>query len=1396
MMNRKIKKAFKWTAFAVLLISLLTALVFSWIQTEAGRRQVASLFGKMLSSGAETRVEIHGLTGLFPFRFQVAEIEVSDSRGPWLIARDIAARWLPRDLLGGYVRFESLKAKTLDLTRLPEAAGPSKETSAWPPPWLRVLTTFRVENLHLERVTVSQALYGEAATLTVDGWLKSHPDLQEASLTVEGAKLTLKAYGALQNRMLTLDALFEEPAGGLIAHAAGMSGPLSLELKGIGKLPKWKGRLQALAGSAGRMEADIGIEDLKVSAKGKIHLDPKGTLFPLASLLGTEHAFLFAARWAKPETLAFDRIYFDGKDMTLDMKGSLDFAKGDAEGQFSFQCRNLESMDKALNMKARGRLNAEGRLHGRMDQPEMFSHFRIEDGGMEMVNFSIMEGDVLVAFPGKSHSAGTGLRVLGNGHVKDLEARGLHEKDIAWEVAFERPFEDVIRIKHLRLRGEKVAMDASGEWKPDQGTFSSLLEVNVKLPVPVPSLGPLIGKEARCSARMNLEKGGLLTFSDVHAETAGASLEGSGSLGLGLESLDASWLLTLPRLNLFNSTVGYPLEGSLRVQGLTRGSIKNLSSTLEARAKDLQVKGHPVEAGQLSLLIHGLPPKMSGDLTLFMKYKGLAWQTKADVTMENLTLAFPRFSIQGPQTHFDGDLVVHMDRAEVRGKINGLSRDLSIFSLWTHEEMAGSAEIGARLQMTPDSEELDLELAGKEVSTRFGQARQLRLQGRISGLTKGPHGSLEVKLEGANRDELKLAKSMIRIEGDRNQVQFFTTGEGRFREPFVAQATGFFSLPKESFRCDRFDGTYGRVPLSLISPLVIEKSQEGFGLNSFALKVGDGLVKGRGLWHKSSVDLSLQIENIPLEKLPFPSASNFAGTASGKIRLYGNLDNPEGTAEVRVSGIEVKEPRFERLPKAALVLNAQLHDRRLNSHLSVEGLTLSPFRTNLDLPLNLSLSPFAFSVPPGGAVAGDAQGEINLERIPSLLSLVDQTLKGQMMVGLKLEGSVEDARITGFIRVGKGTYENLRTGTLLTDLDLDISADPPRLIIERARATDGEKGTLTGEGWLDLRPSQGYPFRLEVSLDRASLLRSDNAVASGTGKLTLTGSYDHALLAGRIVVDPADFRIPKQLPPAITEVEVKEINKPETHAPPPVTNGKGEWPPIKLDVSASSPGRIHLEGRGLVSEWKGLVQVRGSTAHPVITGTLSLVRGQVDFLGKQFDLVRGTISFNGSSPPSPVLDVLAQAKTKDITATVNLLGPVTSPKIQLSSDPPLPSDEILSRLLFGRSAKNISPIQAVQLANALNTMSGGGGVDLLGRMRRLIGVDALTMNQSGDNYGQSTVSVGKYLSEGVYVEVEKGLSPETGKASLKWDVTPNITVGTDVGVNAQAGVSVDWRWDY
>jgi translocation and assembly module TamB len=86
--------------------------------------------------------------------------------------------------------------------------------------------------------------------------------------------------------------------------------------------------------------------------------------------------------------------------------------------------------------------------------------------------------------------------------------------------------------------------------------------------------------------------------------------------------------------------------------------------------------------------------------------------------------------------------------------------------------------------------------------------------------------------------------------------------------------------------------------------------------------------------------------------------------------------------------------------------------------------------------------------------------------------------------------------------------------------------------------------------------------------------------------------------------------------------------------------------------------------------------------------------------------------------------------------------------------------------------------------------------DFMDRTRRLMGVDELNIKQSDDKNAETAVSVGKYMSDNIYVEVEKGLGANTGKASVEIELTPHISVETDVGANGESGVGVNWKWDY
>ncbi|MBE9501358.1 MAG: translocation/assembly module TamB [Chloroflexi bacterium] len=615
----------------------------------------------------------------------------------------------------------------------------------------------------------------------------------------------------------------------------------------------------------------------------------------------------------------------------------------------------------------------------------------------------------------------------------------------------------------------------------------------------------------------------------------------------------------------------------------------------------------------------------------------------------------------------------------------------------------------------------------------------------------------------------------------------------------------------------------GKLVLDL-DRLLAEGNLEGRckDLSSFSVLLGRKLSGDGGL--KMRLEPSGVGQNVDFQLVGTDLATSF-GYAS-EVRLDACLTDAfktlRGTAEIQIKAFQHEELTLSTFVlsaggdpehitftgkavgryKAAFEIETQgmlgvSGEGRLHAKLTLKGLGEKPMEARLDLPVALSLVPFGFSLPPKGLLKGRLVGKANLAWAGPLLALDDQSLDGCLELMCLLKGTVGTPEMTGRAHLEKGVYENARTGMILRDLDVRLVTKGSRLIVERAQGTDGENGIVSLQGWVDLSLDEHFPFQLDFILEEATLLRLDEATATAEGRLTLSGSFREALIAGRLDIGPAELRIPDRLPPEMTELEVIEIDRgmQEKHKQPPPQPGLA--PRLLLDVALESPGRVFLRGRGLDSELAGDVRITGSAHEPVITGRLSVVRGYFNFLGERFSLEKGVLSFDGRVPAAPYLDVTAEARAGDITALVQLSGPASAPEVSLTSNPALPSDEILARLLFGRSVDEITPIQAVRLAYAASILAGSGsGWDLMGCVRDLLGVDQLEIKQSEEESGEVSIGVGKYLGERVYLEVEQGLGPGGAKGTVEVEITPNITVETEVGGESDAGIGIKWKRNY
>ncbi|MDD9329806.1 MAG: translocation/assembly module TamB domain-containing protein, partial [Bartonella sp.] len=79
----------------------------------------------------------------------------------------------------------------------------------------------------------------------------------------------------------------------------------------------------------------------------------------------------------------------------------------------------------------------------------------------------------------------------------------------------------------------------------------------------------------------------------------------------------------------------------------------------------------------------------------------------------------------------------------------------------------------------------------------------------------------------------------------------------------------------------------------------------------------------------------------------------------------------------------------------------------------------------------------------------------------------------------------------------------------------------------------------------------------------------------------------------------------------------------------------------------------------------------------------------------------------------------------DIRVNVIVRGTIDNLDIQFSSQPVLPQDEVLARLIFNRSLNELSPFQIVQLTAAAAELAGASNTSLLNTLRSHIGLDDL-----------------------------------------------------------------------
>lgn len=883
----------------------------------------------------------------------------------------------------------------------------------------------------------------------------------------------------------------------------------------------------------------------------------------------------------------------------------------------------------------------------------------------------------------------------------------------------------------------------------------------------------------------------------------------SGDIALNLREqkvIGSELNLDIADLTFLKEFFNLPLAGRLKTHLTSFGPFNHLQNemTLSGHHISIQDKNLGDLSSQISFLVDDNRLEGHGIMDAF--YNQIRFKADTLFNWEKDRVHLTNTRADFGNARMEGELLYHLNHQLVEGSIEAAAEDTSILRSLFDLDLFDSKEI--QLQLNLSNNGLLNQIANFTISTAQASYNDIRaekviLAGRVEDLFRTPQANLSIKaqqawVKGWLMTELT-AESFI--DQHKDLWPYKVHALSSLNNDLILNTEGAWHYKADalSIQCDKLEGMIKNHPFKLNQPSLFHLEDHHFTLSPFALSVDKGFIEAKVQNSLDQVETSLQLDGMPLEIFYPPHfKAPLSGLLKADVQLTGTPKEVKGQIDAHISQAKIMDNTFDQTMPFDAKIVGNLASNQLSGSIQVSGITPQPIDVKVELPLQVSLIPVSLKLNQDAPLSAHitAQGEI----APLLQLLVIETtsFSGKAAVALDIFGTFNDPHIKGEVLIRNGTFESTNTGAVFHDLSAKLEANDKTLILRDFETKDLSDGIIRGNGTLELKKEEGFPFTLNLKLSRIRLINLDFAKAIASGDAVIKGTSRGAKVGGQLTTDSVQVTIPEESSALAYSVDVKYINMPKGEASPVFTTSRPSWP-VELNLQINVPKNATIKAKSLSSFWEGGVKVTGMAHTPQLFGDFKIIKGEYDFNGKTFEIKEGTITFAGDPEKKTTLYVIASKDLGKLVAEVIAKGPVKNPSIAFRSNPPMSQRDILSWLLFGRGATDITPFQGEELSQSINNLAkqNNKGPDVLTKIRDKIGIDRIDINKSeGNESNQVSLQVGKYISKGVFVSVNKGITSEANQIGVEANLWPNIKAEAHVGDDSSTQLQLKWKKDY
>lgn len=643
-------------------------------------------------------------------------------------------------------------------------------------------------------------------------------------------------------------------------------------------------------------------------------------------------------------------------------------------------------------------------------------------------------------------------------------------------------------------------------------------------------------------------------------------------------------------------------------------------------------------------------------------------------------------------------------------------------------------------------------------------------------------------------------------------------GDARF-ETEASLSTNFEQVSGELTRF-LFEYPYKKTKISLQkkAKFLISPSNISVGKTDLAV-APKGTLELEGQLSEHLLNLKGQMKNINLAYLP----KDFKGIIDSHFSVSGTSAKPKGNMEILLKDFQtLSSPKMSFIIKGNIVESSGTHKASFSLNMAdKEKYNVKECLVTLQIPLTYSP---VLRISKYRPVQGKVRYLGSLNTLWGYVPLEGRKLEGELDLSGGISGSLSRLELALDAKTANARYEDLLLGILLTDLNFETSLKKGHGTVAFS-AKDGRKGTalITGSfdvpflyhgkyvpKFIDEKKAEDKKislanrekllkqakrslavFDIKTELTNFNPFYRNDFTATLSGNLSVKEMAENIRIEGDITVDKGEVHLENVRSRSIPKLNIVEDSSKRMRKKKVGSRGN-------LNIGVHIMKNFGVYAPGIETLWKGDLQILGKVQDPAVKGVLSAWKGSMNILGTVLKLNKGDITFNGSTPIVPDLDLKLEHTGGGVTSYITLTGMAYRPKLEMTSNPYLPSDEILAHILFSRSMKELSDFEKIRLATVLTSLAGFDiNSGITATTKNLFGLDVLSLDSRQSASGEEEISVqlGKYLRNNVYVGLEQEVNSQDTAGVLQYEINENVSIGAKAGTEDSA-VGFKWRYDY